>query len=805
MEGLPVGGKRDMAVSAMGPGDSRFERANTWREQLERQGIWFAPIRHHSPACAKAVRQLIEEVKPSAVLIEGPSEYDKLLPALNDSATRPPIAVISLRSNKDGQVSYFYPLADFSPEWVGLRAASESGASVAFIDQPFRDAINDQETMGLAAERYYAQSQAIAVLAQAEHCRDHDELWEHLFELRPNVWRRLFREVFTWSALARFDYEPEVLSAEGSFAREGAMARHIERWRGRVAGPLVVITGAFHALALIEAMAVQLLGRKAPEAAPVLKQAKAKTAPSDESAWLIRYDLTRLNSLTGYGAGIRAPGYYQRQWQALSADVTVECLTDIARRANAASTTDHLSVAQVIQASMQARRLAQLRGHVYPGRADLLDACSSCFGQGEPAPAVRDAIGEVFAGSKLGDVPEGTAAPPIVAEARRIADKLRLVVSDSQRRTVTLDVHRSASARRRSRFFWLMSYLDVGFAHYAGGPDYIAWRGMNRLREEWEYAWTPLVEAGLIKLITDGATLHEAARHRLMTIEAQTTRSSLAVAELAARAALIGLNKELTRLREELGRLIEQDSNLASVLGAVRQLLGLWRAREVLEIARPERLLAVVEQASPQLAYLLEKAAHVKAEDEPEIISCLLGAQDLIRTMSEHPSVDVLREGLARLRQGTNSAPGVLGAAMALGVTSGEAAQEELNQKVRAVFAPGADTGYSLRFFNGVMRAAPDLFLHTPKLFDAVDQVVTSLDPSAFLEVLPDLRRCFSALRPLETAKVAEQVARRTGLRAEEIDAVITLQASDLQLGASVEAALLKSLADDCLLQEVGA
>ena len=35
-------------------------------------GVHFAPIRHHSPACAWAVRQLIRDVKPRRVLIEAP-------------------------------------------------------------------------------------------------------------------------------------------------------------------------------------------------------------------------------------------------------------------------------------------------------------------------------------------------------------------------------------------------------------------------------------------------------------------------------------------------------------------------------------------------------------------------------------------------------------------------------------------------------------------------------------------------------------------------------------------------------------
>ena len=813
-------------ISSGQPAPDRFQRARELRDRLAERGVWFAPVRHHSPACARGVLALIREIAPAAVLIEGPSEYDALLPALTDTETHPPVAVLSLRETSEGPASTFFPLADFSPEWVALREAYARGARVAFIDRPWTDKPDTEaQERGLAGERYYAESQALLALARQEHCRDHDELWEHLFELRGSgdgEWRVLFDDVFAWSALARLDYEPEVLLAEGSVPREATMVAHIERWRGSVDGPLVVVTGAFHTLALVEALGVRLLGEKVPEAGDVLKRMpglghgdgssgprhptrrSSQTRPEEPSpdAWLIRYDLTQLNALTGYGAGIRSPGFYQRQWDAGDADVTVECLTDIARLANEAGTSDRLSVAETMDAALQAYRLAGLRGHPRPGRADLLDACTSCFGRGDLAPAIRDAIGTVFGGVRLGTVPAGTAAPPIVAEARSTAERLRLNVSDSARRTAVLGVRRSAAARRRSRFLWLMSYLGTGFATRVGGPDYIAGRGLGRVREEWQYAWTPMVEARLIVLIGDGATLHEAARHRLAEAEGGGSRSSKAVAGIIAQAALIGLDDEATRLRGRLDQMIDQDSELGSVLGAAQQLLGLWRSRELLDLADPDELLAVAGRTLPQLAYLLDEAAGVKADDEPAVVDALVGVGDLVRQLNDDLSAAVVGEALARLRTGEGVAPGVAGAALALGVASGEVDDDALGARIRSMFAPGADVDQALRFFNGVMRAAPDLFLHTPELFDAVDRAITGLDSAAFLDFLPELRRSFAHLRPFETAKVAERIAGETGRKSEDIAGGPAVSADDLREGMTVERALIVSLEEDCLLGE---
>ena len=54
-------------------------------------GIYFVPVRHHSPACAWALRHLLREVRPAAVLIEGPDDLDSLLPLLSDPKTRAPV------------------------------------------------------------------------------------------------------------------------------------------------------------------------------------------------------------------------------------------------------------------------------------------------------------------------------------------------------------------------------------------------------------------------------------------------------------------------------------------------------------------------------------------------------------------------------------------------------------------------------------------------------------------------------------------------------------------------------------------
>ena len=53
----------------------------------------YFPIRHHSPACAWHLAQLIRQSQPSAILVEGPASFTSLISTILDPETKPPIAI----------------------------------------------------------------------------------------------------------------------------------------------------------------------------------------------------------------------------------------------------------------------------------------------------------------------------------------------------------------------------------------------------------------------------------------------------------------------------------------------------------------------------------------------------------------------------------------------------------------------------------------------------------------------------------------------------------------------------------------
>ncbi|BEU98436.1 DUF5682 family protein [Acidovorax sp. DW039] len=870
--------------------------------------IVFVPVRHHSPACAWALRELLRELRPAAILIEGPDDVNSLLPLMSEPQTRPPVAwlcqAVRERPSAPSDVtddaapeagadadpaaprtdtsSSFYPFCDYSPEWIAIREGAALGAQVALIDLPWQDKAweredgeGDAETLGTAArsqmeERHFAHSRYLTAMARQLGCADHHDLWDRLFELRSTAqrddWRSLFTDVFHWCAMARLDYEPEVLEAELSLPRERHMAAHIQRWRAQVQGTIVVVTGGFHTPELLRLCAANAdakptsKARKA-KAIPTARAAKASAAAAP-NAWLIRYSFEQLDALNGYSAGMPSPGYYQRVWEAwnsseadasaLSASrpkgspppvqaepveaqhgvstpspftaVALDVLTGYAQQTRQQDQADAISTALVQAAALQAQRLADLRGNAGPGRQDLLDAIRSCFVKGAIDEGTRGFTADLRAylsGTRMGEVPPSAGSPPLIEDARRLARAAGVRLDDTTARTTRLDLYRKPTHRVRSRFFQAMAYLDTCLARWVNGPDFLAGTQLHLMFEEWHGAWSPLVEARLIALAADGASVEAACLAKLQREEAALAdegrgRSASAAVMLLLRACLVGLQHRLPQLLGMLSTHLHEDASLGSVIDCGHRLVTLWRAREPLGVQQHPELRRLLARAWPAALFLLPNLEHSPADAEAQAVQHLLALRELGRMLHTLDALadtaaparalidaSLLTPHLQHFATAPDTAPGVCGAATALLYLEGLWDDAQLDTVLCQRFGPGAVPADAVRFLNGVMQAAPELLLRLPALLHGLDALVRGWDDAAFIAHLPDLRQAFTALRPQDTATLAERVVGLHGGDARVAGSLVAMHyetsEADLQAGLALQQALQASLVRDGL------
>ncbi len=515
--------------------------------------IVYFPIRHHSPACARHLERMIRDRKPQAILIEGPASFTSLIPLVLHPKTKAPFAIYTSFVGEEVEAeagtpeakraamfgpprhAAYYPFCDYSPELVALRTGAEVGASLRFVDLDYPDQIRAEREAAievgaprvesLLTERHFKRSRYLQSLARKAGCRDHNDLWDHLFETRLNVTapasessiQRFVHDVAAWCHFARADVPAKELEADGTLAREAAMSAAIKEELSNGTQRIIVVTGGFHTVAL-----PQLVGARESAPPPAPKRKKEDTLDC-----LIRYSFEQLDALNGYAAGMPSPCFYDQLWHSTSPDedgsealasLATKILVDLGQLTRRKKLAVALSPADEIAALEQCRRLAAMRGHPGPTREDLLDGIRSCFVKGS-----MDAEGEIvlglarhaLAGTSIGEVPPEAGVPPLVEDFRATAQKLRLNIKDSVRRKSSLDLYRKASHRQSSRFFHSLTFLEVPFATLAAGPDFVKGVGLERLFEHWNYQWTPQTESRLVEASIYGATVEEAAANRL--------------------------------------------------------------------------------------------------------------------------------------------------------------------------------------------------------------------------------------------------------------------------------------------------
>ncbi|MCA9139082.1 MAG: hypothetical protein KDB00_20055, partial [Planctomycetales bacterium] len=88
-------------------------------------------VRHHSAMLAKAMSTLLDRAAPEKILVELPSDLSDWIRHIADPQTKTPVAISAVNPNGG---MWFYPLADFSPEYAAIRWAYDNNVPVVACD-----------------------------------------------------------------------------------------------------------------------------------------------------------------------------------------------------------------------------------------------------------------------------------------------------------------------------------------------------------------------------------------------------------------------------------------------------------------------------------------------------------------------------------------------------------------------------------------------------------------------------------------------------------------------------------------------
>jgi hypothetical protein len=725
-------------------------------------------IRHHGPGSARSVAEALATLRPDLVLVEGPPELEQVIPLASDPAMAPPVAAL-IYAAEQPKLASFYPLAAFSPEWVAIRWAASTGTPVRTIDLPAahsfalhiaatgavtpssteapdapNTAVEDAEPVAPPQQPY--RPDAIAVLAQAAGYSDPERWWEDAVEHRNADPLDRFSAITDAIAEIRALDDrpaghPDVVE---NTRREAAMRRLLRAAMREGHARIAVVCGAYHAPALVPA--------NFPPASTdnMLLTGLPKTKVA--VTW-VPWTSDRLRLQTGYGAGVTAPGWYQHlfaHWTAQdsTADVATTWLVRVARTLRRENL--DASTASVVEASRMANALAAVRGRPSPGLTELDDAAQAVLCDGSPLPLalVRR---ELTVGHELGSVPESAPTLPLAADLAATQRRLRLQPSALEE-LLTIDL-RKPNQLARSVLLHRLALLGVNW-----GTPGDSGRTTGTFKEAWTLLWQPELAIAVVDASRYGTTIAAAAA-TCVAERAHVAGSLADLSELLASCLLADLPDGISAVVSVLAERTAVQQDVAPLLETIAPLARTCRYGNVrgVDVTGVQRILdATVVRACvglPTACAGLDDAAATAMR------RAIDSAQYGLSLLPELP-LDDWHRALAAVAGSDRIHGSVAGRATRLLLDAGLVGRDEVAARLSRRLSVATPAPEAAAWLDGLLSGDAVLLIHDRRLLQIVDDWVAGVRDEVFDDVLPLLRRTFSAFSRPERREIGEQVSR---------------------------------------------
>ena len=710
-------------------------------------------IRHHGPGSARSVAQALAELKPDAVLVEGPPEAEPLLELAAHKQMRPPVALLAYAVDEPGR-AVFYPFARFSPEWQAIRHALAEGVTLRLIDLPLTHVLAETEPDRAAADpatEDEAEPTALTVdelrrdplawLAEAAGHGDPERFWEDVVEHRRG--EQPFTAIADAMATLRESVEADGGRLDGrsreSEARREAHMRQAIRAAIRDGHERVaVVCGAWHAPALAE------LGPASHDAALLKGLPRRKVALT----W-VPWTYDRLSYRSGYGAGVTSPGWYDHLYRHQGDDVLVRWLAKAARLLRKEDI--GVSSAHVIEAVRLAEALATLRERPLAGLSELTEATRAVLGDG--ADAALALIHEQFVvGQVLGRVPPEAPTVPLQADLEREQRRLRLR-PEAGARTLDLDL-RKPNERDRSRLLHRLTLLGIPW-----GEQQAVRGARGTFHELWQLQWQPEYAVGLVEASRYGSTLVEAAT----AVVRERAEGDAALGELTAlveQALLADLPDAVTAAMDAFQEQAAVAADAAQLMDALPPLARVLRYGNV-RATDASQVEGVVDGLVARIVVGLPLAAAALDDDAAGQLSERIDSVDSAIGLLERDELrDPWRAALARLSERTDVHGRVTGRCTRILHDAGRLEPGELESRMRLTLSPGNDPAAGAAWIEGFLGRSGLVLLHDETLLRLVDGWLATVNGDTFTQLLPVLRRTFSTFAAGERRQIGERVKR---------------------------------------------
>ena len=754
-------------------------------------------IRHHGPGSARSLVAALEAADPAIVLIEGPPDADAMIQFVASPDMVPPVALL-VHDEADASQSSFYPFAVYSPEWQAMRWALARGRPVRFIDLPVANqlavraaaavaAASADETATANAEpagdgagkpdaadngacetaadeigangadplinAQTARRDPLGYLSEIAGYEDSEAWWNALVEQGANA-PTIFAAIESAMGELRAytDAQPATDDAERlrEDQREAHMRLAIAAAMKDVEGRVAVVCGAWH---------VPALRRKVPLAED---RALLKSLPKNKvvATWVPWTD-TRLTVASGYGAGVRSPGWYTHLWNEFQRPDFERAAGNLSARAFTARWQSRVagllrqngrttSTASVIEAARLAETLASLRDLALPGLEEMREASLATLCYGETAPW-RLIETELVIGRAVGEIDDAVPQMPLAADLARLQKKLKLK-PEALDRELSLDL-RTEAGLGKSLLLHRLNLIAVPW-----GKLLSAGSSRGTFRENWVLRWEPEFSVRLAEALVHGTTVEQASGNAAVAA-AKAAVSLDGVAEAVKGCLLAGLDGAARTTIALLQGQATVTSDVGSLARTIPPLVSILRYGTAREMPEAELRLLVLGLAETVSAGAVYGCRNLQLDEAERLRGDLAELDRAVPLIESEAMTREWQRALAAIANDEACHPLLCGLSVRLLYEAGVLAAEEAGNFLSRALSASVPPVEAGKWLDGFVGRSAGVLVHDYVLLGIIDRWLAGLGEEDFTAQLPTLVRCFCEISKTERRRVLDMLA----------------------------------------------
>lgn len=738
---------------------------------MKDQGFHVFGIRHLSPAGAWHVRGYLDQFRPKLVLIEGPSDFTEFMDELAGNQIKPPIAVMAY--TKDVPIrTILYPFAEYSPEYQAIQWAKEHGCPCRFCDLPSDVFLGlERRKENRMAEKPAPENRSWNIYERLDRITedgDHETFWERTMEHSADF-EGYLKGAGTFGGSLREMTSGRSEDDAENLVREAYM-RSVVRdavREGFLPEEIVVVTGAFHVKGLLNE------GEE-------ISAAELNALPRMESQkTLMPYSYYRLSERSGYGAGNKAPAYYELLWKGLRTGepdyAAKRYLTGLAafQRAHGGV----VSSAEVIEALQLARSLAELHGYRIPTLRDLRDAAVTCMGHGKLSE-IALAVADTEIGTRIGSLPQGVSQTSIQTDFYQKLEDLRLEKYKSMvAEELPLDLREKLTVRtkkaafmdlERSFFLHKLRVLGISFAELSQTrQDNATWA------ERWILRWTPEAEIQMVEAVLKGDTIEQAVGFELKK-QLEEHTSIAGIAAVVEQACCCGMPEAVAMAVSALQQSAVDAASIRELADTAMSLSVVVRYGDIRKLDRTP-FLPILSQLFLRACLILPEEC-VCDDQAAESVGQAMNLLNDVAVNHDFLDADRLTKVLLQIADRDDLNTKLSGLAAAILLERGTMDGEALGREVQRRLSRGIPADMGAGWFEGLSMKNHYALIARMSLWKGLSDYLDTLSDEEFKRALVFLRRAFADFTAEEKDRIAENLGEIWQVNPSQVSEVLNMQ-----------------------------